>query len=73
MDQRLVEEPPSHDSGLSQPPFLELVLEETTWLWTRTFLARPGLDKSPPDLCVTKVREEIVCHPPICRASVDQV
>ena len=73
MDQRFVDGPPSHDSGLSQPPFDELVLDDTTWLCTRTLLARPsGPDSRRPDLSVTKVREN-PGQPPICLASVDQV
>ena len=72
MDQRFVDGPPSHDSGLSQPPLDELVLDETTWLCTRTFLVRPGLDNSRSDLSVTKLRES-PGQPPICLASVDQV
>ena len=71
MDQRFVDGPPSHDSGLSQPPLDELVLDETIWLCTRIFLVRPGLDKSRLHLCVTKLREN-PGHPPICLASVDQ-
>ena len=71
MDQRFVDGPPSHDSGLSKPPLDELVLDETIWLCTRTLLVRPGLDNSRLDLSVTKLREN-PGHPPICLASVDQ-
>ena len=72
MDQRFVDGLPSHDSGLSQPPLDELVLDETTWLCTRIFLVRPGLDNSLLDWAVTKLREK-PGQPPICLASVDQV
>ena len=71
MDQRFVDGPPSHDSGLSQSPLDELVLDDTIWLCTRTFLVRAGLDNSLLDLSVTKLREN-PGQPPICLASVNQ-